>query len=93
VDAGRSGRRLRPIGIGLTISSLLVMPLLGWRKRRVGAALPSQLLTADAAETILCAALAATTPGRPGPVRRIRLVVGRPGRRPGCRLLRGTRGP
>ena len=50
-----------PIGIGLTISSLLVMPLLGWRKRRVGAALPNQLVTADAAETILCATLAATT--------------------------------
>ena len=50
-----------PIGIALTISSLLVMPLLGWRKRRVGIALPSQLLTADAAETILCATLAATT--------------------------------
>jgi divalent metal cation (Fe/Co/Zn/Cd) transporter len=50
-----------PIGIGLTISALLVMPLLGWRKRRVGAALPSPLVTADAAETILCATLAATT--------------------------------
>lgn len=50
-----------PVGIGLTISSLLVMPLLGRRKRRVGAALPSRLVTADAAETILCATLAATT--------------------------------
>ena len=49
------------IGIGLTISSLLVMPLLGWRKRRVGTALPNQLVTADAAETMLCATLAATT--------------------------------
>jgi divalent metal cation (Fe/Co/Zn/Cd) transporter len=50
-----------PIGIGLTVSALLVMPLLGWRKRRVGRALPSHLLTADAAETVLCATLAATT--------------------------------
>jgi len=50
-----------PIGIGLTVSSLLVMPLLGWRKRRVGRLLGSQLVLADAAETILCAALAATT--------------------------------
>lgn len=50
-----------PIGIALTISSLLVMPLLGWRKRLVGAALPSRLVSADAAETILCATLAATT--------------------------------
>lgn len=50
-----------PIGIALTASSLLVMPLLGWRKRRAGAALHSSLVTADAAETILCATLAATT--------------------------------
>jgi hypothetical protein len=35
--------------------------LLGWRKRRAGAALPSPLVTADAAETILCATLAGTT--------------------------------
>jgi divalent metal cation (Fe/Co/Zn/Cd) transporter len=50
-----------PAGIGLTIASLLVMPLLGWRKRRVGALLGNPLVQADAAETILCAALAATT--------------------------------
>ncbi|MGI8450694.1 MAG: cation transporter [Streptosporangiaceae bacterium] len=50
-----------PAGIGLTIASLIVMPLLGWRKRRAGKALRSQLILADAAETIVCAALAATT--------------------------------
>lgn len=50
-----------PVGIGLAISSLLVMPLLGWRKRRVGALLGNPLVQADAAETILCATLAATT--------------------------------
>jgi divalent metal cation (Fe/Co/Zn/Cd) transporter len=50
-----------PVGIGLTVSSLLVMPLLAWRKRRVGASLHNQLVLADAAETILCATLAATT--------------------------------
>jgi divalent metal cation (Fe/Co/Zn/Cd) transporter len=50
-----------PVGIGLTLSSLLVMPLLGWRKRRVGSALRNQLVVADAAETLLCATLAATT--------------------------------
>jgi divalent metal cation (Fe/Co/Zn/Cd) transporter len=48
-------------GIGLTCVSLLVMPLLGWRKRRVGAILRSPLVLADAAETILCACLAGTT--------------------------------
>jgi divalent metal cation (Fe/Co/Zn/Cd) transporter len=50
-----------PVGIGLTISSVLVMPLLGWRKRRVGTLLDNPLVQADAAETILCATLAATT--------------------------------
>ena len=50
-----------PAGIGLTVSSLLVMPLLGWRKRHVGSALRNPLVLADAAETILCATLAATT--------------------------------
>jgi len=50
-----------PAGIGLTIASLLVMPLLGWRKRRVGARLGNPLVQADAAETMLCATLAATT--------------------------------
>jgi divalent metal cation (Fe/Co/Zn/Cd) transporter len=50
-----------PVGIGLTISSLLIMPLLGWRKRRVGSLLGNRLVQADAAETILCATLAATT--------------------------------
>jgi len=48
-------------GIGLTVSSLIVMPLLGWRKRQAGAALRSPLVLADASETILCATLAATT--------------------------------
>ncbi len=50
-----------PIGIGLTVASLVVMPLLGWRKRRTGTALHSPLVRADAAQTLLCAALAATT--------------------------------
>ena len=42
-------------GIGLTVGSLLVMPLLGWRKRHVGSALRNPLVLADAAETMLCA--------------------------------------
>jgi divalent metal cation (Fe/Co/Zn/Cd) transporter len=50
-----------PVGIALIVSSMLVMPLLGWRKRRVGTLLQNQLVLADAAETILCAALAVTT--------------------------------
>jgi divalent metal cation (Fe/Co/Zn/Cd) transporter len=50
-----------PVGIGLTIGSLLIMPLLGWRKQRTGTALRNPLVLADAAETMLCATLAATT--------------------------------
>lgn len=59
--AARSHPERSPIGIGLTFASLLVMPLLGWRKRRVGSALRNPLVLADAAETILCATLGATT--------------------------------
>jgi divalent metal cation (Fe/Co/Zn/Cd) transporter len=59
--ATRSHPERSPAGIGLTVASLLVMPLLGWRKRRVGTALRNPLVLADAAETILCATLAATT--------------------------------
>ena len=58
--ATRSHPERSPAGIGLTVASLLVMPLLGWRKRRAGTALRNQLVLADAAETILCATLAAT---------------------------------
>jgi divalent metal cation (Fe/Co/Zn/Cd) transporter len=50
-----------PVGIALAVGSLLIMPMLGWRKKRVGAALGNQLVLADATETILCATLAATT--------------------------------
>ncbi|MGB8769433.1 MAG: cation transporter, partial [Candidatus Korobacteraceae bacterium] len=59
--AARAHPERSPTGIGLTISSLLVMPLLGWRKRSAGTALRNPLILADSAETILCATLAATT--------------------------------
>ena len=59
--ATRAHPERSPIGIGLTAGSLLVMPLLGWGKRRVGLALRNPLVLADAAETTLCATLAATT--------------------------------
>jgi divalent metal cation (Fe/Co/Zn/Cd) transporter len=62
IDLATGARPERsPVGIALTVSSLLVMPLLGWRKRRVGSALRNPLVLADAAETMLCATLAATT--------------------------------
>ncbi len=85
-----------PIGIGLTASSLLVMPLLGWRKRRVGASLRHQLVLADAAETILCATLARglarraarrrLTPRQPG-------TAPAPGRQRPARSRAHSRGP
>jgi len=59
--ATRAHPERSPIGIGLTVASLLIMPVLGWRKRRVGTSMHNQLVLADAAETILCATLAATT--------------------------------
>ena len=50
-----------PIGIGLTVVSLIVMPLLARGKLRVAASLGSRALRADAHETIVCAWLSATT--------------------------------
>lgn len=43
------------VGIGLAIVSLIVMPALGFAKKRVADAMNSAVLRADAAETILCA--------------------------------------
>ena len=48
-----------PIGLVVAALSLIVMPALAWAKRRVAAELRSVALTADAAETQLCAYLAA----------------------------------
>src|SRR3989441_7363216 len=50
-----------PIRIGLTVGSLIVMPLLARGKLRVAASLGSRALRADAHETIVCAWLSATT--------------------------------
>jgi divalent metal cation (Fe/Co/Zn/Cd) transporter len=47
------------VGIGLAIVSLLVMPTLGWFKRKTGRELRSKVLIADSAETFLCAWLSA----------------------------------
>ena len=45
------------VGIVLAAVSLVVMPLLGWAKRRTGLALDSRALMADAMETFVCAYL------------------------------------
>jgi divalent metal cation (Fe/Co/Zn/Cd) transporter len=47
------------VGIGLSIASLVVMPLLARAKRRVAAELSSAALRADSRQTDLCASLSA----------------------------------
>lgn len=47
------------IGIGLAIVSIIVMPALGFAKKSVADKMGSEVLRADAAETLLCAWLSA----------------------------------
>ena len=47
------------IGIALAAVSLVVMPVLGVMKRRVGRAMDSRALVADSTETLLCSYLSA----------------------------------
>jgi divalent metal cation (Fe/Co/Zn/Cd) transporter len=49
-----------PVGIGLAILSLIVMPVLGLAKRKVGRDLGSRALMADAMCTLVCAWLSLT---------------------------------
>lgn len=42
------------VGIGVAVVSIIVMPTLGFAKRRLAERLGSQVLRADAAETFLC---------------------------------------
>jgi len=46
-----------PVGILIAIISLIVMPLLAWRKKVVGTEIGSKALIADSKETITCAFL------------------------------------
>lgn len=43
------------VGMGLAVVSLIVMPALWWGKRRLAETMGSEVLRADAAETLLCA--------------------------------------
>jgi divalent metal cation (Fe/Co/Zn/Cd) transporter len=47
------------VGIGLSLSSIVVMPLLGHAKRRVGERLGSGATAAEGAQNLLCAYMAA----------------------------------
>ncbi|MFG1813699.1 cation diffusion facilitator family transporter [Kribbella sp. NPDC049174] len=48
-----------PVGIGLAIASLIVMPFLSWAQRRTGKALGSDAVVADSTQTLLCTYLSA----------------------------------
>jgi divalent metal cation (Fe/Co/Zn/Cd) transporter len=43
-----------PVGIGLAVLSLLIMPVLSWAQRRTGRALGSGSVVADSIQTLLC---------------------------------------
>ena len=48
-----------PVGIGLAVVSLLVMPFLSWIERRTGTELGSASAVADSKQTLICAYLSA----------------------------------
>jgi divalent metal cation (Fe/Co/Zn/Cd) transporter len=48
-----------PVGIGLAVVSLLLMPMLSWAQRRTGRALNSGSVVADSKQTLLCSYLSA----------------------------------
>lgn len=48
-----------PVGIGLAVASLAVMPVLSWAQRRTGRALGSNAVVADSTQTLLCTYLSA----------------------------------
>jgi divalent metal cation (Fe/Co/Zn/Cd) transporter len=49
-----------PVGIGLAVVALILMPLLVWQKRRIAGRINSSALHADAACSLTCAYMAAT---------------------------------
>jgi divalent metal cation (Fe/Co/Zn/Cd) transporter len=55
----RSAPHTSPVGIGLSIASLIAMPALGYAKQVTARAMGSKALAADAVETWVCAYLSA----------------------------------
>ncbi len=47
-----------PLGIGVAVLAVMIMPFLSWRKRRLGRILDSAALRGDAACSVTCAAMA-----------------------------------
>lgn len=56
---GGSDPHSSPVGIGLAIASLIVMPVLSLAQRRTGKALGSNAVVADSTQTLLCTYLSA----------------------------------
>src|SRR5690606_7127446 len=48
-----------PVGIGLAVASLIIMPFLSWAQRRTGRSLGSNAVVADSTQTLLCTYLSA----------------------------------
>ncbi|UYM05680.1 cation diffusion facilitator family transporter [Solicola gregarius] len=48
-----------PVGIGLAIASLVIMPFISWAQRRTGKQLGSNAVVADGTQTLLCTYLSA----------------------------------
>jgi divalent metal cation (Fe/Co/Zn/Cd) transporter len=48
-----------PVGIGLAVASLMIMPFLSWAQRRTGRELGSATVVADSTQTLLCTYLSA----------------------------------
>ena len=80
------------LGMALTASSLIGMPLLGVAKVRLAHRLGSAATKGEGNQNLLCAYLAGGGPDRAGGERRLRALVARPGGGPGDRRYRGTRG-
>lgn len=53
------GPRATPVGVGILVASVIVMPILASRKRRIAHALSSGALTSEARQTSVCAYLSA----------------------------------
>jgi len=56
----REAPRESPLGIGLAVASLLLMPLIAWGKLRAADAIGSAALRAEAKETLACSFLSFT---------------------------------
>jgi divalent metal cation (Fe/Co/Zn/Cd) transporter len=56
---GQGEPEASPVGIGIAVTSLIVMPVLVWAKRRTGRELGSATVVADSTQTMLCTYLSA----------------------------------